>query len=169
MPGQFSTPVIRGRAPSRNESVLVRVPADKDYVVLIRSAVGHLGAKLGCTVSEITDLRLAVNEACALLLEARRTDVAGESVGPGEQDALECRIGVRPDALEIVVTAPPGEAAPPEPGAFGWNILAALVDRLSWTLDADVARIELVKARVDPGAVPGAGGVDGVDGRPVAG
>lgn len=147
MPSPTRTPEARGRAPSRNATVLVRVPADKDYVVLIRSAVGHLGAKLRCTVAEITDLRLAVNEACALLLDARR------STAPCEDDVLECRIGVRPDALDIVVTAPPGEVVAPEPGAFGWNILAALVDELSWTLDADVARIELVKARCDVGMV----------------
>jgi len=120
--------------------VLVQVPADKDYVVLIRSAVGHLGAKLGCTVAEITDLRLAVNEACALLLGAAWAD------GPGAEDVLECRIAVGPDSLHIAVAGPPGPMAGPEPGDFGWNILAALVDNLSWTLEPDETRIELVKA-----------------------
>jgi anti-sigma regulatory factor (Ser/Thr protein kinase) len=142
MPSPTRTSEVRGDAPSRTETVLVRVPADKDYVVLIRSAVGHLGARLGCTVPEITDLRLAVDEACALLLGAHPTGV------PADDDALECRIAVRPDALDIVVSAPPGDvAAAPEPGSFGWNILAALVDELTWTREDGAARIELVKAR----------------------
>ena len=35
--------------------------------------------------------------------------------------------------------------AGPEPGDFGWNILAALVDELSWSVDYDETRINLVK------------------------
>lgn len=140
MPSPTQTPEVRGHAPTRTETVLVRVPADKDYVVLIRSAVGHLGARVGWTVPEIADLRLAVDEACALLLGARQTGV------PSDDDALECRISLLPDALDIVVAAPPGDVAAPEPGSFGWNILAALVDELSWTREDGAARIELVKA-----------------------
>jgi serine/threonine-protein kinase RsbW len=140
MPSPTTTPEVHGRAPSPEESVLVRVPADKDFVVLIRSAVGHLGAKLGCTVAEITDLRLAVNEACALLLGAPRTG------GFSEGDVLECRIAVGPASLGITVVGPAGTMAGPEPGDFGWNILAALVDELSWSVEYDETRIELVKS-----------------------
>lgn len=142
----------RAPVPIRPAAVVVQVPADKDYVVLIRSAAGHLGALLGCTAPEIADLRLAVDEACALLLASQPpTGLAAPSAGQSGQSGqsgqhtLECRISVRPGSLDIVVTAPPGDVAGPGPDSFGWNILAALVDELSWSLGADSARIELVK------------------------
>jgi len=52
----------RIRAP-RGASVVLSVPAHKDYVVIIRSAVAQLAGCFGYTVRDITDLRLAVNEA----------------------------------------------------------------------------------------------------------
>src|SRR5260370_23471417 len=62
-------------------------PADKTYVALIRSATAHLGARVGFSVVEITDLRLAVDEACGLLLSPH--EHGGLAAGGGE---LECRL-----------------------------------------------------------------------------
>src|SRR5260370_41261963 len=66
--------------------VVISVPADKTYVALIRSATAHLGARVGFSVVEITDLRLAVDEACGLLLSPHEH---GGAAGRG--GGLGCR------------------------------------------------------------------------------
>ena len=83
---------------------------------------------------------------------ADRTSERAEALAagaPGESgsDDLECRIGVLADALEITVSAPVRSLAGLAPGDFGWNILAALVDSLSWSREDDVLRIDLLKRR----------------------
>src|SRR6266568_2831262 len=77
--------------------VLLVIPASKDYVVLVRSAVGHLGARIGLTMEELGDLRLAVDEACALLLLPDEFGVTGA--------VLECLFTETGDGLDIAVSA----------------------------------------------------------------
>jgi serine/threonine-protein kinase RsbW len=48
--------------------VVLIIPADRQYAALVRAVAGHLGARTGLTVTEISDLRLAVDEACGLLV-----------------------------------------------------------------------------------------------------
>jgi serine/threonine-protein kinase RsbW len=143
----LTTPA-NGSPTAESTSVLVRVPADKDYIVLIRSAAGHLGAQTGLTVAEITDLRLAVDEACGLLLAPRA--FGGLDIGDGE---LECRFDIRPDALHVVVRAEVrAEAgvveACPDPTSFGWTIMSALVDEVAWNHDGAITEVGLVKRRL---------------------
>lgn len=119
-------------------SVQLAVPADRHYIVLVRSAVAQLGACFGFTMGAIGDLRLAVDEACNLL-------VAG---GPDPAvSGLECRAEVRGDLLRVTVSASAVAVAPPDTEGLGWNILAALVDTLAWEEDGDVVRVEIEKRR----------------------
>ncbi|MBS2553903.1 ATP-binding protein [Catenulispora sp. NL8] len=133
-------PRIRTRTPDL-ASVVLTVPAHKDYVVIIRSAVAQLGACFGFTARDITDLRLAVNEACALLV-----------AGAPERDKraagiIECRAHVRGDRLRVTVAAPVGGFDAPDPDGLGWNLMTALVDSLAWAQDGATARIALEKRR----------------------
>jgi serine/threonine-protein kinase RsbW len=121
-------------------SVLIRVPAHRDYIVVVRSAITQLGARLGYTFAEITDLRLAVDEACCLLVGSR-------PVRPVPKDDLECRIQVRAGVLHVDVTASAAGVDPPDVEGFGWKVLTALVDSLAWARDGDTARIALEKHR----------------------
>ncbi|MEY9928802.1 serine/threonine-protein kinase RsbW [Catenulispora sp. GP43] len=119
-------------------SVQLAVPADKHYIVLVRSAVAQLGACFGFTMGDIGDLRLAVDEACNLL-------VAG---GPDPAvSGLECRAVVRGDLLRVTLSASAVAAAPPDTEGFGWTILAALVDALAWEQSENVVRVEIEKRR----------------------
>src|SRR6266568_4593884 len=128
-------------------AVSIRIPADKDYVVLVRSAAGHLGARLGLTMTEIADLRLAVDEACSLLLAP--APLGGPAVTGGD---IDCRFGVAPDGLRITVRARTPQATGPDTSSFGWSILSALVDRLTWDYDGKTAEVGLVKRRALRGA-----------------
>src|SRR5438309_4996982 len=108
------------------EAVLVRVPADPDYLAVIRSASAHVATKLGCTLSEVSDLRLAVDEACGLLLRHTQRDrrTAGSADGA---DDLMCRFILQGPALRAVLSLRARDVAAPQDDEFGWTILSALV------------------------------------------
>lgn len=135
-----AAPLDRRVRMSRGTSVVLTVPADKDYVVIVRSAVAQLGACLGYTVREITDLRLAVNEACALL-------VAGS---PSALGTIECRAELQGDLLRVTLAAPSGAFDTPDPDGLGWTMMAALVDGVAWAQDGVTARVDLRKRRLLP-------------------
>jgi anti-sigma regulatory factor (Ser/Thr protein kinase) len=124
----------------RGASVVLSVPAHKDYVVIIRSAVAQLGACFGYTVREVADLRLAVNEACGLLVAGTR----GSAFAVG---TIECRAEVRGDVLRVTVAAPAGGFDAPDTDGLGWNIMTVLVDALAWAQDGVTARVDLEKRR----------------------
>ncbi len=63
-PGRHSTVSSTGRP----AEVRLSIPADSAYVAVPRSVVGNLAARNDFTVDAIDDLRIAVDEACALLL-----------------------------------------------------------------------------------------------------
>jgi serine/threonine-protein kinase RsbW len=128
--------------------VVISVPADKAYVALIRSAMAHLGARAGFSVVEITDLRLAVDEACGLLLSPH--DHGGLAVRGGE---LECRLAEYGEGLRVVVSTADESDRSPDQEGFGWHLLSGLVDRLHWSREGGRAQVELVKypaARTGP-------------------
>jgi serine/threonine-protein kinase RsbW len=120
-------------------SVLLTVPAHKDYIIIVRSAVAQLGACFGFSLAEIADLRLAVDEACNLLVASPRPVAA--------QSSLRCRAEVRGDRLGVRMRASPETAGRPDTEGFGWIILTALVDTLAWGQDDDVVRVEMEKRR----------------------
>jgi anti-sigma regulatory factor (Ser/Thr protein kinase) len=148
------------------ETVLIRVPADPDYLAVIRSASAHVGTKLGCTLPEVADLRLAVDEACGLLLRntvrdwpahadhaehSEHTDHSehreqNEPPADGEGD-LECRFVLDETELRVVLSLRARGASRPDAAEFGWTILAALVDDVVWRDDGPTVRVELVKRR----------------------
>ena len=50
------------------DAVEIRLPADSAYLSILRTATAGLAARLDFTLDEIEDLRIAVDEACAMLL-----------------------------------------------------------------------------------------------------
>ncbi len=50
---------------------MLTVPADGSYLAVLRTATAGLAARLQFTLDEIEDLRIAVDEACAMLLACR--------------------------------------------------------------------------------------------------
>ena len=52
----------------RGDVVELRLPADAAYLSVLRTATAGLAARLDFTLDEIEDLRIAVDEACAMLL-----------------------------------------------------------------------------------------------------
>lgn len=111
-----------------HDDVVLRVPATPAYVSLVRTAAATLGARLDVGIDQIDDLRLAVDEACALLLQHGETD-----------SDLECHFRlVRPEALHLQARVR-SNGKPLRTSGFVWTVLTALVDDVSVTTDdADV-------------------------------
>ena len=71
----MSEGLVAGRTPGFGlegggiaDAVEIRLPADSAYLSVLRTATAGLAARLDFTLDEIEDLRIAVDEACALLL-----------------------------------------------------------------------------------------------------
>ena len=123
--------------------VFIEIPADRLYVVLARSAAVHLGAVLHLGITDVTDLRLAVDEACALfLLHPAFPD--GASVG------LACRFAAYAEELRVTVRAPVPPGFAPDTEAIGWIMLGALVDDLAWTQQDGFGTVTLTKRFTPP-------------------
>ncbi len=97
------------------DQVTVRMPADGAYLSVLRTATAGLAARLDFTLDDIEDLRIAVDEACAMLL--------GQAI-PGS--SLECSFSLEPDAMTISVSVPCLNPRAPSPDTFAWTVLSAL-------------------------------------------
>ncbi len=95
--------------------VEMRLPADGAYLAVLRTATAGLAARLDFTLDDIEDLRIAVDEACALLLD---------QAAPASE--LACRFTLATNSLEVHVSVPVRQARLPDRGSFGWAVLTAL-------------------------------------------
>jgi serine/threonine-protein kinase RsbW len=120
-----------------DDVVLLTVPADGGYLSVLRTATAGLAARLHFALDEIEDLRIAVDEACAMLLAI--TTRGAE---------LECRFAVTDAELTVEVTVPtvPGARLPAE-SSFAWKVLTALTTAASATATGDQATIRLLTRR----------------------
>jgi serine/threonine-protein kinase RsbW len=105
---------------------VLSVPADRDYLALARLAAMQVAGLLGLSVGRLTDLRLAVSEACSLLLSAVPAQAAARDAGDAAGNGLELRFERCLDHLRVTVCGPaPRER--PESDGLGWLLLEALV------------------------------------------
>ncbi|MED4648206.1 anti-sigma B factor RsbW [Bacillus inaquosorum] len=73
----------------------MRVPAQPEYVGIIRLTLSGVASRMGYTYDEIEDLKIAVSEACTNAVQhAYKEDKNGE---------VSIRFGVFEDRLEIIV------------------------------------------------------------------
>ena len=105
--------------------VTLNMLADKDYLALARTCAMHVAAVLGFPLTRVTDLRLAVNEACLCFLEAAPPESAGLGSWPAPE-TMEISFDLLPAELRVSVRA----ATPtgwPQVDETGWALLRALV------------------------------------------
>lgn len=125
------------------DQVTVRMPADGAYLSVLRTATAGLAARLDFNLDDIEDMRIAVDEACAMLLSQA---IPGSS--------LECNFALSPDDMTITVSVPCLNPRPPSGETFAWTVLSALAG----TVEAQVGpgdRLAIVmrKSRPIPGSV----------------
>jgi serine/threonine-protein kinase RsbW len=127
--------------------VFLEIPADRLYVVLARSAAVHIGAVLKLGVTDVTDLRLAVDEACAMFLLH-----PAFPEGPAAESGLSCRFEAYEGELRVTVRAPVPADFAPDTEEIGWIMLGALVDELDWKHADGYGTVGLTKRFVTPKA-----------------
>ena len=95
------------------------VPDTPEYVGLIRSTAAHIAANADLTIDAIDDLRLAVDEAFAVLI-AHKPD----------SGVVTIKFQIHSERLDIELTGPAG-SPPPDKTSFAWTVLSALVHEVS--------------------------------------
>jgi serine/threonine-protein kinase RsbW len=125
----------------KGDVIELTVPALTAYLGVVRTATAGLAARLGFTLDEIEDLRIAVDEACAMLLSL-------PGPRPVTEATLSCRFRVLDNAMAVTVSAPVGDRAvlPPE-HSFAWQVLTAHAADVTGSLNGGRATVELVKRR----------------------
>lgn len=120
-----------------DDVVSLVVPAEGGYLGVLRTATAGLAARLQYPLDRIEDLRIAVDEACAMLLVITPRD-----------SELRCRFEIGELELTISISAPikPG-AKLPGPQSFPWQVLTSLTARASADVDGDRATIRMVTRR----------------------
>src|SRR3954462_4433820 len=97
--------------------VELRLPTDGAFISVLRTATAGLAARVDFTLDDLEDVRMAVGEAAALVLEA---------ADPGAD--LTTRFWLPPRELRIAVStttagAGSGAVSAPEPDSFAWTVL----------------------------------------------
>ena len=115
-----------------NASVVeFRIPADPTYVRVARLAVGDIGERAGFSLDELDDVRLAVDELCAIMLRAGGAH-------------LRLRIELR-DRLLVVDGSTDGASVPVAPSELSEMLLRALVDECRFGVRDDETTVEMRK------------------------
>ena len=117
--------------------VTIRMPAESAYLSVLRTATAGLAARLDFTLDEIEDLRIAIDEACAMLL--------AQAI-PGTD--LECGFELDADQVTITVSVTAAQPQMPARDTFAWTVLSALAGSVDSRLGpADRVAIVLQKHR----------------------
>jgi len=120
-----------------SDRVNVRMPADGAYLSVLRTATAGLAARLDFTLDEIEDMRIAVDEACAMLLS---------QAIPGSD--LECGFTLGQDAMTVRVSVRCLAPRAPTGDTFAWTVLTALAGSVDAQVGpGDVLSIVLRKGR----------------------
>jgi serine/threonine-protein kinase RsbW len=120
-----------------SDVVTVRIPASGAYLSVLRTATAGLAARLDFTLDDIEDLRIAVDEACAMLLVSA---VAGTD--------LTCEFELEGEGMRIAVSVLSRDGELPRRDTFAWTVLTALAGGVDAQATADGhVTIELRKQR----------------------
>lgn len=118
--------------------VELRIPADGAYVATLRLTAASLAARCDLTVDDIEDLRLAVDEACALLLPHAEP-----------KTAMHARFELAAGRLAVTtsVQSPDASEASPDRSGFAWSVLSALASDVEVVGADDRLTITVLKRR----------------------
>ena len=119
------------------DQVTIRMPAEGAYLSVLRTATAGLAARLDFTLDEIEDLRIAVDEACGMLLA---------QAAPGAD--LVCDFTQGEDRMSIAVSTLAVQPRPPSRDTFAWTVLSALAGSAdAWVGPGDQVTVVLRKIR----------------------
>jgi serine/threonine-protein kinase RsbW len=109
-----------------SDHVSICLPAEGAYLSVLRTATAGLAARLDFNLDEIEDLRIAVDEACAMLLP---------QAIPGTN--LECAFDLGTEEMAITVSVTAADPVIPAEDTFSWTVLSALAGTVDSQLGPD--------------------------------
>jgi serine/threonine-protein kinase RsbW len=122
-------------------AVEIRLTAGSEYLSTVRAVAADLALQQDMTLDEVDDLRLAVDEACSMLVPLAM---------PGAE--LRCRFSLAEEEIRVHCSVPSNNGGPPPTDGFPWQVLVTLTDDARCDVDhdgdADLTWIELVKRKV---------------------
>ncbi len=95
--------------------VELRLPADGVYVSVVRTTTAGLAARLDFLIDDIEDLRIAVGEACAMVLPQAAAD-----------SDLTCSYYLAPGRLTVEVAVSAASPQAPQYDSFAWQVLSTM-------------------------------------------
>jgi len=114
------------RTSAAGDVVTIKLPAAGAYLSVLRTATAGLASRLDFTLDEIEDLRIAVDEACAMLLS---------QAVPGAD--LECQFQIGADSMRVAVSVLTLDGREPSRDTFAWTVLAALAGAVDSSAGTD--------------------------------
>lgn len=99
--------------------VSIEVDLRPIQVATVRVVAADLAARADFDLDSVSDLRLAVDEACSTLAVLAR---------PGSR--LHCTLRVDPDRITVTARIPEAESATIPQDTFGWRVLVTLTDEV---------------------------------------
>lgn len=126
--------------PDSHPDVELRIPADSAFLAVLRTATAGLAARLDFTLDDIEDLRIAVDEACAMVLPQARTG-----------SDLTCSFHLGPRSLTISVAAECDAPRQPSRDGFAWTVLSALTSTATAEVDGNRLVVTLARNTTDVG------------------
>lgn len=99
------------------ESVQLRCPAGYDQLSVIRAVAANIAVREDFDIDAIADIKMAVDEACAALIERAAPD-----------STLLCHFRVLDGRMFVRVRATSERPDPLDREGLGWRVLTALVD-----------------------------------------
>jgi serine/threonine-protein kinase RsbW len=121
---------------STADAVVLTLPAAGAYLSVLRTTTAALASRLDFTLDAIEDLRIAVDEACALLLPHAL---------PGS--TLECVFELTDAGLLVRVTVPTADRPELDRESFAWTVLTALVDDVTSAAEDGHVSVSLRRSR----------------------
>lgn len=112
--------------PDTGSDVELRLPAERAYVSVLRTTTAGLAARLDFTIDDIEDLRIAVGEACAMVLP---------EADPGT--SLLARFDLAPGRLTVRVEVSGSDIGAPDYDSFAWQVLETLAHTATAEVDGD--------------------------------
>jgi serine/threonine-protein kinase RsbW len=118
-------------------AVDLTIPADPAMVSVLRSVTATLAARRDFTIEEIDDLRIAVDEACALLLPHRADGARLEARFHGSADTVVIEVRIKPTSDSKGI----------DQSGFAWLVLSSLADEVTSDVSDNNLRVTLTKTR----------------------
>ncbi len=102
-------------------SIELHTIASAMAIPTIRTVAADLATRADFDLDSIDDLRMAVDDVCALLVRMAAVDAT-----------LSCRFTVRAERIELAAEVDADDLADPLPTrSFGWRVLESLADEVS--------------------------------------